>query len=395
MNVDGPTMAEPRTVAHLVPSLDPTGPIRVVLDLARHLDRSRYVPVLLPLEVSSRGELVSVSRRLGVEIQPLHSPWWLGGMTELRSALTRTGAGLLHVHCYAPMVLAAGLHLSIPKLISVHNWPWLDYRELHGRLQGRLMWEIERGLLRRFHAVAPCSKTLALELQNRRRGSVTPIQNGVDPERFSPATVGQRAAARRALGIPQDAVVFVYVGKLIPRKRILSVLEGYVGARLENARLLVVGDGPLAPQCNAIAAGRSDIVLTGFLHDTSAMLSAADIYISAAGTEGLPLAVLEAYRAGLRLLLSDIPAHREVLEGEAGAGVLYQSSEDLAMVMRREAGRLPVRRPTANERRRFSSLEMARQYQALYDRLTASPGRSSAGEDSVNEDIESVCGSPS
>ena len=379
-------MAEPITVAQLIPSLSPTGPIRVVLDLVKYLDRSRYVPVLVPFEVSSSEAPAAVSREFGVEVRPLNTPWWFGGRTEVSNILTSTDAGLVHVHCYAPMVLAASLRRSIPKMLTLHNWPWLNYRELHGGFRTALMWGIERSLLRRYDAVAPCSKSLALDLQNRGCGPVVPIQNGVDPEQFSATTTEQRAAARRALGIPPAATVFVCVGQLIALKGVLSVLAGYVAAGLDHARLIVVGEGPLAPQCKAVAAGRSDIVIAGFRSDISLMLSAADIYVSASATEGMPLAVLEAYRAGLWLLLSDIPAHREVLEGEAGTGVLYQRTEDLGAVMRREVNRLSGCRHTKAGREQFSSLEMARQYQRVYDRLITGSRCPKASEDSVKQE---------
>ncbi len=373
-------MPDPVTVAHLLPSLAPTGPVRVALDLVKWLDRSRYVPVLVPLKASSAACMESCSRACDAEVRTLGTRWWLGGRKAVGRLLRDVDASIVHAHCYAPMLVAAALPRTVPRIVTVHNWPWLDYRETYGAAKGALMWGFERRLLRSFDAVVPCSRNLARELRQRGCAVSSPIQNGVDPVHFSVAGQEQRAAARRALGLPQNAVVFVYTGQLSALKRVLPLVAGYISAGLDNARLVVVGDGPLASSCAALAAGRGDIVVTGFRSDVALILAAADVYVSAAVTEGLPLSVIEAYRAGLRLLLSDIPAHREVLEGKDDAGRLFQSTEDLGRVMRLECERLSSV-PGANAgREHFSALDMARQYQVLYDQLGPAGQRLPGGD---------------
>ena len=383
-------LTEPSRVAYLVPSLAPAGPVRVALDLIRYLDRTRYQPLVIPLRAHEPRLVRSVAQDLNAAIRPLSVPWW-HGRGELRRIMRDAGVEILHAHCYKPMVLASTLLRGPARVLTLHNWPWLDYPETYGRLNGLAMWRVEHAMLNRFDAVVPCSKALAASLTERRPpGSlVTAIQNGVDPTQFAAGRAVLRAKARRELGIPDDTVVFVVVGKLIARKAVPAVISSYTAAGLKNARLLVIGEGPELETCARLAAGRSDVVMTGFRGDIASLLSAADIYVSGAGTEGLPLSVLEAYRSGLRLLLSDIPAHREVLADCPEAGFLFQTPADLADLMRLEHAHAPWARRRSVQREHFSATQMAARYQHVYDVVL---GKNLPDDDPKEEHHESVPG---
>lgn len=383
-------LAEPSRVAYLVPSLAPTGPVRVALDLIRNLDHGRYQPLVIPLRAHDPRLVRSVAQDLNATIRPLSAPWWRG-RGELLRMLREGGVEILHAHCYKPMILASTLPRGIAKILTIHNWPWLDYPETYGRLKGLAMWRAERAFLSRFDAVVPCSKALATGLAKRRppESLVPAIQNGVDPTQFAAGRAVLRAMVRREFGIPEDAVMFIVVGKLIARKGVPAVISSYIAAGLKNARLLVVGEGPDMAACAQSAAGRSDVVMTGFRGDIASLLSASDIYVSGAGTEGLPLSVLEAYRCGLRLLLSDIPAHREVLEDCPQTGFLFATPAGLADLMRLEHAHAPWARKGSVQREHFSATQMAARYQHVYDIVL---GKNLPDDDAKEEHDESVPG---
>jgi glycosyltransferase involved in cell wall biosynthesis len=67
------------------------------------------------------------------------------------------------------------------------------------------------------------------------------VHDGIDIERFKP--IADRAAVRRSLGVPEDAYVLAFAGRLDRQKRIEAMLEAF--ARLElpatQARLLIAG----------------------------------------------------------------------------------------------------------------------------------------------------------
>lgn len=148
---------------------------------------------------------------------------------------------------------------------------------------------------------------------------------GVNLARFDEGlTPPARAALRADLGVPENAVAFLYIAEFIPRKNHAALVEAFaqVCAARPDAFLLLAGDGPLQDEIAALAArlGLSDRVrLLGFRRDIAALAAAADVAVSTSRQEGLPIGVAEAMAAGLPVIASEDRGHRElVAPGETG-----------------------------------------------------------------------------
>lgn len=118
----------------------------------------------------------------------------------------------------------------------------------------------------------------------------------------------RRADVRASLGIPAEAPVVLYAGKLTPRKRPLDLLAAF--ARLSSeAWLLVVGDGELLPalQARAAALHVSRVIFTGFKNqlELPAYYAASDVFVLPSGYEPWGLAVNEAMCVGLPIVTTD------------------------------------------------------------------------------------------
>lgn len=156
------------------------------------------------------------------------------------------------------------------------------------------------------------------------RGNVYFIPGmGVDFSRFPPAAPEERAAARAAYSLPEDAVCLVCAAEFSKRKNQALLLQTLT--RLpENYYLLLPGDGALLQECKAEAetlgiSSRSRF--PGRLSDVCGALAAADICVSASRSEGLPFAVMEAMHTALPCVLTRVKGHEDLLEG-SGAGCL-------------------------------------------------------------------------
>lgn len=153
---------------------------------------------------------------------------------------------------------------------------------------------------------------------------------GVDFARIDAATAGEGAALRRGLALPDDAFVLVYPAEFSPRKNQAMLLRGL--ARLPGrVHLLLPGGGAELGRCRALAQslGVADRVrFPGQVPDTGPWLRGADCAVSSSRSEGLPFNIMEAMRAGLPVLASDVKGHRDLLGG--GAGVLYPYGDEAA-----------------------------------------------------------------
>jgi glycosyltransferase involved in cell wall biosynthesis len=197
------------------------------------------------------------------------------------------------------------------------------------------------------------------------------IPNGVPLADLS-RRVEARAEKRRALGLTEDALVIMAVGRLVPQKRPLVFLEQAAQIRrtVPNTRFVWVGDGVLANEWDArvTALGLGDSVQRlGWQRDVDAWLLAADVFLHVAEFEGLPLAILEAMASALPCAISqnlyaEMPFLNDsnsiaVPDGNASWIAVLQDSARLAALGR-------AARQLAEER--FSFDKMAESYEALY-----------------------------
>lgn len=140
-------------------------------------------------------------------------------------------------------------------------------------------------------------------------------------------------AALDELGIPQDAPVLLYVGRLTALKNVRTLVEA-LGQVVERSRAvaLLCGAGDLEEEIRGWIDARSlsnRILMVGFRHDVAALLKRATLSVSLSSYEGMPNAVMEAAALACPLVVSDIPAHREVLPGE---GALFVDPADVHAV---------------------------------------------------------------
>ena len=146
------------------------------------------------------------------------------------------------------------------------------------------------------------------------------IHNGVDLKRFK-LIKGARAAVRKNLGIPEEAVVVTTVRRLVYKNGIDTLIESAKVTVQKNPQLvyLIIGKGPDFVDVKARIAQlglEKNFLLAGFVPDEDLpnFYNAADFFVlpSKSG-EGLPLVTLEAMACGLPILSTDVGGIKEVL----------------------------------------------------------------------------------
>jgi glycosyltransferase involved in cell wall biosynthesis len=146
---------------------------------------------------------------------------------------------------------------------------------------------------------------------------------------------GTARPGRAALGLDEDAELVLYVGRYSYEKNLPTLLQalGRVAAARPRAVALLHGDGPEKDAVAALAGrpGMEGRIRVGELTpDAWALMRAAQVFVSISDFEGSPNAVLEAAACGCPLVLSDIPSHRELFDGESAWLVPPRSAEAVA-----------------------------------------------------------------
>jgi len=179
------------------------------------------------------------------------------------------------------------------------------------------------------------------------------VPNGVPLDAIDAAPAAPRAATGEAL--------VLYVGRLSPEKNLLLLLDALaLLMRRRSARAVLCGDGRLraAIQSRAAALGIAGrITLAGFVPDVWSWVKSADAMVALSAFEGLPNAVLEGMACGVPLVVSDIAAHRAILD-EASACFVGTDAEEIARAIESAiaAGRSSER--TARTRARVAALSI-------------------------------------
>ncbi len=226
---------------------------------------------------------------------------------------------------------------------------------------------------------------------------VVRIPNGVDGERFTPATASEKAAARRRLGIGEDGRVVLYVGRLEYMKGVDVLLGGWRRmnpAMRPGCRLILVGDGPERGRLERTAeAGEiSESVHFAGEQQVEDYYRAADLFVLPSRTEGLSNALLEAMACGLPVLASDVGGAKDLVH-EGQNGYFFKSEDEQILAERLELllnrpdtwenlGRMARRSVLANASL-ASAIQSTRQ---LYQELEESLAPRRAGLAATQED---------
>jgi glycosyltransferase involved in cell wall biosynthesis len=165
------------------------------------------------------------------------------------------------------------------------------------------------------------------------------IFNPIDVDVWRP---GDRAAARRELGLPAEAQVVAWHGQVQMRRKGLDVLlEAWSRLRGDrksrDLRLMLVGTGEDAEALRrTIAARRLDGVELGdrwlAQDELARALAAADAYAFASRHEGFAIAPVEAMACGLPVVAADVTGIPDVLgSGEEHGGVIVPQEDPAAL----------------------------------------------------------------
>lgn len=163
--------------------------------------------------------------------------------------------------------------------------------------------------------------------------------NGVDASRYAanPMLMQRASKLRQELGIPIDAQVVGFVGRLTQDKGVPELIRAF--ARLcemsRDVRLLLVGDFEDGDQ--VLAETRREIetnpkiIRTGFVPETTAYYQLMDVLALPTHREGFPNVILEAHAAGKPVVAARATGVMDaVIDGVNGILVLIGDFEKLA-----------------------------------------------------------------
>lgn len=356
-------------VLFVVSTLKRSGPTNQLFNIIKNLDSSRFEAILLTLSPEPKDSKLKDFESLGIKLHSLNLSRFFGiffAKLKLKEFIQMVQPTLIHTQGIRADSLLASLNLELPWVLTARNYPLEDYPSKFGKLWGGLMARKHVSVLKHCTNVIACSKSIQTSLAEIGIESF-PIQNGV--------AIGE-VSLNPAFTNKYERPIFVTVGSLIPRKNIRFIVDAfnlYKNQVKSSGSLVILGEGFERKEIESVVT--ESVYLMGNVSNVTDYLSSADFFISASLSEGLPNTVLEALAAGLPVILSDIPSHKEINLECNGASSIFNLADGVMGLVERiinisqifdVSSRLDAKR-VANEV--FSSEVMSHHYQDYYFKL--------------------------
>ncbi len=209
------------------------------------------------------------------------------------------------------------------------------------------------------------------------RKDIEVIPNGVDLEPF---LCPSSPRCKSEMGIPESAVLMIYVGRLSEEKNIYKLLDCFSVAHgiLSDMHLCLVGEGPEAVNIKRHARNLNcadNIHFTGAIpyKEIPNLLVSADFFVTASVSEVHPLTVIEAMAAGLPIVATRSPGVVDTVENGVTGFLAENPDEGLDAAMAAMAANPELRKKmgvaSQMASKRYDIRKTVAQTVELYERL--------------------------
>lgn len=299
--------------------------------LLEGLEGVRCVPIDIPRSISPWRDLIALIRLYRFfrreRIQIAHSTTPKAGLLTALAAFLAGVPVRLHTFTGQPWVTMRG----------IKRWLARAGDKLIGRLNTRCYTD----------SASQRQYLLAQGILDERRlfvigaGSLAGVDmRRFDRDRFNEA---QCAALRQSLGIPQEAPVLLFVGRITVDKGVHELLQAYAAIKAAGSAAHLVFVGRFDTESGVAGSiSRDDIVrlpdthLVGYTECPEAYVSMADILCLPSYREGFGTVVIEAAAMGVPTVGTNIYGLSDAVEqGETGLLVAPQDAEELAQALQR------------------------------------------------------------
>jgi len=354
----------PIKILHIMQSLEVGGMENGVVNIVNNIDKKNY-----PSTIYCTKKLGSLANKL---IDPSNVFFKCGETSLLKTSIRlfvyclRHRPDILHTHGWGTLV--SGFVVS--KLLFI--------KLIHGE-HGTVYFDRKKDITRQKYMLARTNKNLFVSKMLEKSFSRTittcvnnhVIYNGVDTNKFKSMDVNIRDYYSNA----DNSLIIGMVGRLVPVKNHLWLIEALSQLLSKKIKLMIVGDGELKPSIENLINEKnltSEICLYGETTEPEVLMNCFDIFILPSLSEGLSNTIIEAMATGLPVIAADVGGNSELIS-DGKNGFLYESNntdefkDKLNLLLNDDERRVDfghVSRKIVDEN--FKMLSMIENYQDTY-----------------------------
>ena len=363
-------------IAHLVTGGEIAGGEIVALQLAIAARGAGHEAIFVS---PTPGELLDRAAAEGfpTELVDVRRTTKLRGAIRLARVLRQHRVDVLHTHVHVAANILGRIAARIAGVEAISHLH-IENHFRSSRLARAPLVRLDNATARlcaRLVAVSDATR-LAFERQGFPRRLLETVHNGIDVAAVrAAAPVGLRAE----LGIPEDDLLLVHVGRLAPVKGQRELIEALHVMGRNDVHAVFFGrdveqGGAFRAQLEQLAKGLN-VHWAGYRPDAAAALGEADVLVLPSWIEGLPLVVLEAMAQAKPVVATAVGGTREaVVEGETGLLVPPRDVPGLSSALERLLGDEDLRQRLGDAGRRrverhFTASAMTGRILEIYDGL--------------------------
>ncbi len=211
--------------------------------------------------------------------------------------------------------------LRIPVVFTAHGWSFTDGVQLSKRVIYRWIERIAAIVSDGVITVSDYDMQLALTYKVVSMKKITTIHNGVHD-------IDRNLYCKQTVGVPK----IIMVARFAPPKKQLELLHVLMQLQQYEWTMHFIGDGPELEEARKLVDSvniHSCVHFEGASENVCLHLSNAHIFILLSDYEGLPLSILEAMRAGLPVIASNVGGVKEAVTAENGFLVETTDTESI------------------------------------------------------------------
>jgi glycosyltransferase involved in cell wall biosynthesis len=293
-----------------------SGPTNVILNYVRKLsDFFDISLVSLRLETAKNSSIHDKFSAFGCNLKFFKKNILIKAVKEL----FKSHYAVINTHGIRADILVSivGLFRPLSHYATIHNEPYKDYINRYGPLKGRIMFFMHNQFVfKNSNVVKLCVSKIVVNVLKSYGALNTKVSyNFIDNMGFKPAqSEASKLSLLASLNIPANKQVVVFCGHMTEIKDPLTLARAI--SRLDEDKYFFVflGDGPLKVDVQNELKNQSNYIMPGFVSFPEKYYKCADVFVMTSLTEGMPMALLEAMSANLRIVASDIDIFNEICE---------------------------------------------------------------------------------
>lgn len=289
-------------ILYTIPNFDTAGSGKVVYDLAKGLDKTRFEVIIACKH--NKGSFYKTVEDLGFPIYLIDAtvplrPYWslLKRVHPFRVFLKTHQIDLVHSWHWSS-------DWSEPLACKISNIPFVYTKKAMG--WGNIHWRL-RSFLSRF--IITVNSEMAAFFPYKRNQALIPF--GLDLVHYSPIHISKTNET--------EVFKIITVANLVPVKNINILIRAISTLAHLPLQMDILGDDktPYAEELKRLVTElgiESKVLFLGKRMDIRPFLSAADLYVISSDQEGMPIALVEAMAMEVPVLGSDISGVNDVLK---------------------------------------------------------------------------------